>query len=61
MGGDDDEAAAGAKDPVGFGEYRWQVIEVGGGHDGGDGVRGLAGEGREGPRLRLCVPNNCGE
>jgi len=46
MGGDDDEAAAGAKDSVGFGEYRWQVIEVGGGHDGGDGVDWLVGEGQ---------------
>lgn len=46
MGGDDDKAAAGAKDPAGFGEYRWQVVEVGGGHDRGDGVDGLVGEGQ---------------
>jgi hypothetical protein len=46
MGGDDDEAAAGAKDPAGFGECRRQAVEVGGGHDRGDGVDGLAGEGQ---------------
>jgi hypothetical protein len=44
MGGDDDEAAARAEDSAGFGEYRWQVVEVGGGHDRGDGVDGLVGE-----------------
>ena len=46
MGGDDDKAAAGAKDPAGFGEYRREAIEVGGGHDRGDGVGGLVGEGQ---------------
>jgi hypothetical protein len=44
MGGDDDEAAGGAEDSAGFGEYRRQAIEVGGGHDRGDGVDGLVGE-----------------
>jgi hypothetical protein len=47
VGGDDDDAAARAEDSAGFGEYRWQVIEVGGGHDRGDGVEGLIGERQE--------------
>src|SRR3984957_18586538 len=42
MGGDDHEPAAGAKDAAGFGEYRGQAIEVGGGPDRGNGVEGLA-------------------
>ena len=46
VGGDDDEAAAGAEDPAGFGEHRRQAVEVGGGHDRGDGVDGLVGEGQ---------------
>ena len=46
MGGDDHETAAGAQHPAGFGEYRWQAVEVGGGHDRGDGVDALVGEGQ---------------